>query len=88
MDKNSLCKLEVTQISTDSPIYSGTCKTCGVPVEVIETGVAGKAIDYAYCSGLKNGAMKGFLIGAFTVGILWCTSYFLQVILDDKDKDQ
>ena len=86
MDKNSLCTLEVTQISTDSPIYSGTCKTCGVPVEVIETGVAGKAINYAYCSGLKIGSLKGFFIGALSVGILWCASTFIQEILDDKDK--
>ena len=45
---NLLHTLEVTQTSPGSPIYQRFCKTCGVPVEVVETWVAGQAVNCAY----------------------------------------
>ena len=76
---NLLHTLEVTQTSPGSPIYQGVCKTCGISVEVIETWVAGKAINYAHNSGLK----KGILVGAISVGIVWCLS---KLVKEDKDQ--
>lgn len=76
---NLLHTLEVTQISPGSPIYQGSCKTCGVLVEVVETYVAGKAVNYAY----NSGKMKGILIGAISVGIVWGLS---KLVKEDKDQ--
>ena len=76
---NLLHTLEVTQISPGSPIYEGFCKTCGFPVEVIETWAAAQAVNYAHNSGLK----KCILVGAISVGIVWCLS---KLVKEDKDQ--